>query len=148
MSLKFLGVMAIILGPASSHRPSLICHFYSASFHFASTILLGSYTPVSVPHSLFRLTNMTGQQTDQHEGRLNPPTRTFTRPTNMKHVGHATSPVLHHAYVCYALDTCGAKSLALFLSISDCRDLCLITQTNVTSCCILFSYKSQARHQQ
>ena len=51
-------------------------------------------------------------------------------------------------YWCYALDICDAKSYVLLLSISDCRDLCLITITNSTSCCILFSCKSQARHQQ
>ena len=54
-------------------------------------LLLGSYTPVSVPHSLSRLTNlkvskptnMNLVQTDQHEGRLHPPTLTITRPTSI-----------------------------------------------------------------
>ena len=58
---------------------------------------------------------------------------TVIKLTNIKHVGHATSHALHHA--CYALGTCGAKSHALFLLISDCRDLCLNTQTIGTLCC-------------
>ena len=47
--------------------------------------------------------------------------------TSMNMVGHATSHLLHH--VCYALDTCGAKSYALFHPFPSCRDLCLITIT-------------------
>ena len=49
------------------------------------------------PTLSFQADKHDSQQTDQHEGRLHPPTWPMIRPTNMKHVGHATSHVLHHA---------------------------------------------------
>ena len=40
-------------------------------------------------------------------------------------------------YVCYALDTCGAKSYVPIIPFPSCRDLCLTTTTDTTPCYIL-----------
>ena len=69
--------------------------------------LLGSYTPVSVPHLLFTLTNLKVSHTAE------------------------PSPCSHQSVMLWAMHWS--------YSFPYCRDLCITTQTSVTSCCILFS---------